>query len=70
LPREASGKSTGMSPSNSSSCESATEVQLPLGLQQNSEMEGSAGAALAGNIKWVALHFTTGKAQKRRVMIF
>lgn len=66
LPREASGKSAGMSPSKSSSCERATEVQLPLGLQWNSEMEDSPGAALARNTKWVALHFATGKAQKRK----
>lgn len=69
LPREASGKSAGMSPSKSSSCQRATEVQLPLGLQWNSEMEDSTGAALARSIKWVALLFATGKAQKRKRMM-
>lgn len=48
----------------------ATEVQLPRGLQWNSEMEDSAGAALAGNMKQAASRSATGKAQERRVMIF
>lgn len=55
LPREASGKSAGMSPSKSSSCERATEVQLPLGLQGNSGMEKRAGAAPAGSTARSAL---------------
>lgn len=42
-------------------------MQLPLGLQGNSEMEGKAGA---GRVKQAALHFASGEAQKRRVRIF